>query len=92
MQLKEGIFAVKLCELEKEYGLLQSTISICQERDRIKFAVNWKRLRMIFTPNTVCWSCPLKTAVFPLFPLWQKLSWNMAERRRSCSGELCAGI
>ncbi len=32
MQLKEGIFAVKLCELEREYGLLQSTISICQEK------------------------------------------------------------
>ena len=38
MQLKEGIFAVKLCELEKEYGLLQSTISICQEKgpDKIR--------------------------------------------------------
>lgn len=34
MQLKEGIFAVKLCELEKEYGLLQSTISICQEKSQ----------------------------------------------------------
>ena len=33
MELKQGIFAVKLCELEKEYGLLQSTISLCQGKN-----------------------------------------------------------
>ena len=33
MELQQGIFAVKLCELEKEYGLLQSTIGACQGQD-----------------------------------------------------------
>ena len=33
MGLKEGIFAVKLCELEQEYGLLQSRIHLFEGRD-----------------------------------------------------------
>ncbi len=33
MELQQGIFAVKLCELEGEYGRLQSRIWACQEKD-----------------------------------------------------------
>ena len=33
MEMRQGVFAVKLCELEEEYGRLQSRIQICQEKD-----------------------------------------------------------
>lgn len=33
MELQEGIFSAKLCELEKEYGLLQSRLQVCQGKD-----------------------------------------------------------
>ena len=33
MGLKEGIFAIKLCELEQEYGRLQSRIRLFEEKD-----------------------------------------------------------
>ena len=33
MDLQQGLFAVKLCELEEEYGRLQSRIKVCQEKD-----------------------------------------------------------
>lgn len=33
MELKQGIFAVKLCELEREYGRLQSRIHLIQEKE-----------------------------------------------------------
>ena len=31
--LQQGVFAVKLCQLEEEYGRLQSRIRVCQEKD-----------------------------------------------------------
>ena len=31
--LQQGGFAVKLCQLEEEYGRLQSRIRVCQEKD-----------------------------------------------------------
>ena len=33
MELQQGIFAVKLCELEEEYGRLQSRLQICQGKN-----------------------------------------------------------
>ena len=30
MELRDGIFAVKLCELERQYGLLRSRLELCQ--------------------------------------------------------------
>ena len=33
MELQQGVLAVKLCELAKEYGLLQSRIQLCQEKN-----------------------------------------------------------
>ena len=38
MELREGIFAVKLCELERQYGLLQTRLELCQgaDHDRLR--------------------------------------------------------
>ena len=33
MELRDGIFAVKLCELEHQYGLLRSRLELCQGAD-----------------------------------------------------------
>ena len=33
MELLQGVLAVKICELAKEYGLLQSRIQICKEKN-----------------------------------------------------------
>lgn len=33
MELQQGIFAVKLCELEEEYGRLQSRLRVCQGKN-----------------------------------------------------------
>ena len=33
MELQQGVLAVKICELAKEYGLLQSRIQICKEKN-----------------------------------------------------------
>ena len=30
MELRDGMFAVKLCELEHQYGLLRSRLELCQ--------------------------------------------------------------
>ena len=29
MELRDGMFAVKLCELEHQYGLLRSRLELC---------------------------------------------------------------
>ena len=38
MELRDGIFAVKLCELERQYGLLQTRLELCQgaDHDRLR--------------------------------------------------------
>ena len=36
MELRDGMFAVKLCELEHQYGLLRSRLELCQGADREK--------------------------------------------------------
>ena len=33
MELRDGMFAVKLCELEHQYGLLRSRLELCQGAD-----------------------------------------------------------
>ena len=30
MELRDGMFAVKVCELERQYGLLQTRLELCQ--------------------------------------------------------------
>ena len=45
MGLQQGIFAVKLCELEEEYGRLQSRLRICQEKDSSQIHGAWEQLR-----------------------------------------------
>ena len=41
MELRDGIFAVKLCELARQYGLLQTRLELCQGADHEKL----RRLR-----------------------------------------------
>lgn len=36
MELQTGIFAVKICELEKQYGKMQNRIRLCQNGDKNK--------------------------------------------------------
>ena len=36
MELRDGMFAVKLCELEHQYGLLRSRLELCQGADHEK--------------------------------------------------------
>lgn len=45
MELADGIFAVKLCELEREYGKLQSRIRLSQEKDPEQLRRTLERLR-----------------------------------------------
>lgn len=45
MELSNGIFAVKLCELEREYGRLQSRIQLSQEKDPEQLHRTLERLR-----------------------------------------------
>lgn len=46
MKLSEGIFAAKLYELERQYGLMQSRLRLCQQEDHKKSAGNFRRLLM----------------------------------------------
>ena len=36
MELRDGMFAVKVCELERQYGLLQTRLELCQGADHSK--------------------------------------------------------
>lgn len=45
MKLGEGIFAVKLYELERQYAKLQSRLHICQQEDHGKIKAELARLR-----------------------------------------------
>lgn len=45
MGLKEGIFAIKLCELEQEYGRLQSRIRLFEEKDTAQIQGEVSRLQ-----------------------------------------------
>ncbi|HJA64585.1 MAG TPA: hypothetical protein H9719_10735 [Candidatus Intestinimonas stercoravium] len=45
MGSEQAIFAVKLCELEQEYGRLQSEIRLFQERDETQLREELARLR-----------------------------------------------
>ena len=36
MELRDGMFAVKLCELEHQYGMLRSRLELCQGADHEK--------------------------------------------------------
>lgn len=44
MGLKQGIFAVKLCELEREYGRLQSRIHLLQAKEPTQVQEELERL------------------------------------------------
>ena len=44
MGLKQGIFAVKLCELEREYGRLQSRIHLLQAKEPAQVQEELERL------------------------------------------------
>ena len=44
MEVGQGIFAVKLCELEQEYGRLQSRIHLFQEKDPERVSQELERL------------------------------------------------
>ena len=45
MELKQGIFAVKLCQLEQEYGRLLSRIRLLQEKEAPQLQEELERLR-----------------------------------------------
>ena len=40
MELRDGMFAVKLCELEHQYGLLRSRLELCQGADIVYLALH----------------------------------------------------
>lgn len=44
MELRHGIFAVKLCELEQEYGRLLSRLQLLQGKDAAR--IRWEREQM----------------------------------------------
>ena len=46
MELQQGVLAVKICELAKEYGLLQSRIQICQEKNPEQLSKYWNKSMM----------------------------------------------
>lgn len=45
MEINKGIFAVKLYELERQYGMLRSRLQICQGGDREKLRRSIEALR-----------------------------------------------
>ena len=45
MGLQQGLFAVKLCELEQEYGRLQSRIHLFQEKDEKQTLKELEKIR-----------------------------------------------
>ena len=54
MKLKEGMFAVKLYELEQQYGRMQSRLQICQQDDHKKIRRNCRRLPMNIKKTSFC--------------------------------------
>ena len=45
MGLQQGLFAVNLCELEQEYGRLQSRIHLFQEKDEKQTLKELEKIR-----------------------------------------------
>lgn len=45
MKLSEGIFAVKLYELEQEYGRMQSRLHVCRRQDHSQMIQELQRLK-----------------------------------------------
>ena len=43
MELRDGMFAVKLCELEHQYGLLRSRLELCQGADHEKIQRDYSK-------------------------------------------------
>ena len=48
MELRDGMFAVKLCELEHQYGLLRSRLELCQgaDHEKIRHLLDRKSTRL----------------------------------------------
>lgn len=53
MEIEDGIFAVKLCELERQFGLLQSRIQLCRHADRQKLIREIEQLREEYAENAL---------------------------------------
>ena len=56
MELRDGIFAVKLCELEHQYGLLRSRLSCARARTTKGSGVCWERSWRRSGRMACCWS------------------------------------
>ena len=68
MELRDGMFAVKLCELEHQYGLLRSRLELCQgaDHEKIRHLLSGRRQRP-FSRSTPSTSRPRACAA----PCWR---------------------
>lgn len=53
MEIEDGIFAVKLCELERQFGRLQSRIQLCRHADREKLNREIEQLQEEYAENAL---------------------------------------
>jgi len=51
--VEPGIFTIKLCELERQFGLLQSRIQLCQHMDRDQLCRQLEQVRTEYEENAL---------------------------------------
>ena len=77
MELRDGMFAVKLCELEHQYGLLRSRLELCQGADHEKIRHLLADVLDDYRENALQWRS------------WRASSGTTPNGWRSCCGTGC---
>lgn len=65
MKLSEGIFAAKLYELERQYGLMQSRLRLCQQEDHKKIRRELQKASDEYRENELLLKCSVESSRSP---------------------------
>lgn len=80
MKLYEGMFAIKLYELEQEYGRMQSRLRLCQREDHPKIQQELQKATDEYKKTSSFFIIMQKAAVPRQLQRWLKLNWNISEQ------------
>ena len=89
MELRDGMFAVKLCELEHQYGLLRSRLELCQGADHEKIRHLLADVLDDYRENALLLERARRAAAPRQWRSWRASSGTTPNGWRSCCGTGC---
>ena len=89
MELRDGMFAVKLCELEHQYGLLRSRLELCQGRTTRRSGTCWRTCWMTIGENALLLEQSTEGCRSPAVAELAGVQRDYPNGWRSCCGTGC---